>query len=370
MKRRGLLATTVTGLTTALAGCGYAYGGGDVRSKTALDESGLTPLGDQEFELKSDRIAVLDSGQQFVDTGETPTFTDVAHVVVSDMDGETLWEFSHQTGADSLAVGDRAYLYDEDDQVVASEVPTDTEDDTSTEVATAWDITIEGDEPQLEAGHGNVYVESEDRLLALRDASVLWEQSFPENIEKLHVNGDVVAASTKSQIVAFDQEGETRWKREGDPDLSVTFVADRLVFDPFDFDDAIEFLVLETGETRWRADHPGEVTEAAKAGGNVALSGRHGGTYVYDDESGELQWKSEEIGDTDALVVGSDTVYAAENCRTVAFDADGIRWERELESRDCFALGGWLDGDTVAYLFESGEIFWVQRTDQDPGLLW
>jgi hypothetical protein len=33
-------------------------------------------------------------------------------------------------------------------------------------------------------------------------------------------------------------------------------------------------------------------------------------------------------------------------------------------------LDGWVDGELICYLFESGELRCIQRTDQQRGLFW
>ena len=87
--------------------------------------------------------------------------------------------------------------------------------------------------------------------------------------------------------------------------------------------------------------------------------------------TGDRAWETDVPLDLEPrLVAAPEGAYGiGGRCRVYALDDDGTRWTRQLSVRSCDLVGGWLDGERVAFLFESGAIRWLQRTDQDPGLL-
>ncbi|OYR58238.1 hypothetical protein DJ70_03730, partial [Halorubrum halodurans] len=88
MDRRRLLAALATGATAGLAGCGYAYGGGDVRDREVAGGSAVFMAGWSAHALAGDRIA-------FAESGESPFEGDRTALDVIDRDADAVGTFRH-----------------------------------------------------------------------------------------------------------------------------------------------------------------------------------------------------------------------------------------------------------------------------------
>lgn len=364
----------MTGLTAGLAGCGYAHGGGDIRAESRTAGGGRTQINDTVFETTDEQIAVLNSGYQFVSTGDEREYTEAATVTVTDREGEQLWTFTHLTPGTDLAFGDRAYVLDERGRLVASQPPPSASGRDVT-VDEAWQLELETDPVQMVAGQDAVFVAATDRLLAVRNGTISWERSVPEQVETLHATDGVVIASTATTTVAFGPDGERRWRRRLDSEFSMRSLDDRLLIwgnrtdSTIDGDD-VACLDSADGEIRWSRSVPGTVSHVGLSNDRVALS-TGGRLFVHDVATGEHQWDRLESSLGGSIVLGPEAVYTVSpDCETLAVDSDGRRWTRSLELRNCAVIDGWIDDDTVAFLFESGDIVWLQRTDETTGLLW
>lgn len=430
LRRRELLAA-VTGAVAVAAGCGYAYGGGDVRRESTVAASGDDPFSDfgrtnRYSDANDDRLVTALSGRQWVRVDGDLTMGDATEVTVSNRSGEALWDHTHLQTSAAVAHGGgrRVHLLDDDGRVVAIEA-VEKEDDGrgSVETDVVWVVELgdagadqgdteadqvdaevdqgeegegEGDgterngaddqeggdevvgpSPPIAAGERGVYVPVGDTLTAVRDGAVAWERALPDPPESVHVAGRRVVVATEAATIALDPDGEERWRVQTDGAVATASAGGRTVLQGtysgtlsgVDGDAAV--VRTDDGELLWSASIGEGRGRPAVTEGVVAFLLEQE-VAVYDVETGDLRLTAEIPRDVVPPVVAApDGVYSVgeRNCEAVALDADGIRWTRELDVGDCSVVDGWLDGETVALCFESGEIVWLQRTDQDPGLL-
>lgn len=363
MKRRQLLAALSAGASGAIAGCGYAYGGGDVRDETMVMTGGF---GSRRFAIDSDRIVAARSGRMFHDDG----FGEGTEVSVANRSGDTRWSYTHRSRSEAVAVGELVYLLDKRGYVVAIDRgPDETSGDIeerSADGTEKWRVMVENASPPLVADERGAYVGSGNGVAAVRDGNVVWQHDLPGEVESLHVAGDTILAATRATVVALDRSGSERWRIEtdGNPDLAA---GGRLV--AIRGDGQVHVYEVKSGEERWSADVDGSRGRLAMTPERVYTTD-HAGSRAYDASTGNLEWEHASAVPDSPLFATPESVYGIRtNCQVVAVGASGTRWTREVDDDACSLVGGWLDGETVALLFESGYIRWFQRTDQEPGLL-
>lgn len=384
MKRRPLLVGVVSGAVSALAGCGYAPGGGDVRRTT---RTGRSPFGPANTVLTATPgeyvLLALYAGGMIGD--------DETVVNVIDRDGDPRWSHEHEGRSRGMAGtvdGDRVHVLTED-----HELETATPDSRRTspprgtpEGEPAWSATLESstlghelpDEEReavpVAADAAGAYVALADGVAAVRDGSVAWvvgtEDGGPVTTllgSDADLDGGVLAV-TASRIVSLAADGDRRWAVEDVSSPRVTATGDRLfVRDGTD----LVALDAETGTRAWATalDAPGPAPTIT--GGRVAAIDR-GAIRVVDADSGEPLWRVSTAGTVDPpVVVDASRAYHVDGTDAVAVGAnDDGGWRRSLDAEvSGTPVAGWLSAETVAFVFDTGAFVWLQRRQADRGLL-
>jgi len=370
VRRRRLLAAVGTAAVASVAGCGYAPAGGEVRRTGNVGPSGGVGLGSSgtsRFVVRDDRVVGVANGRYYVFRGDDPEFVDGARLAVADRDGSRRWGYVHRSEARSLAVGEAVYLLDEASAVVSvgpTEVGTD--ESTETEITERWRVRVVDAEPPLVADGGSAYVAATDGVIAVRGGATAWRRSFSGTVENLWPFDGGLLVRTGEALVALDGDGRRRWRRAVVPGATVAVEADRGVV----VADAARGIGPD-GTVDWRLSLEGSVRSVVGTDGRVAVAGPRG-TVTVDAADGTRLWSSGVAVRPSAAVVGPEALYAVVgDSYVVAIDGTGRRWSRTLEDDEGSgeAVGGWLDGGTVAFLFGEGDVVWLQRAEQDRGLL-
>ncbi|MFC5277449.1 PQQ-binding-like beta-propeller repeat protein [Halorubrum rubrum] len=423
MNRRRLLAALATGSIATLAGCGYAYGGGDVRARELAGGSGVFMAGWSAHATAGDRLA-------FAESGDSPFEGERTAVDVIDRDADAVGSFRHEGTSVGLALGsagERAYLRESTGSVVAV-TPTaddaagmDGEDDSDggsdgtganrtsdADDGDGFDADDEGpsrpvDTPDWRASLADVtgtpaagtdpverreteplaadglgaYVGSGPVVIAARGGDVDWTAEVGGDVRGLWCadaeGPDGVVVATADAVVALAPDGSRRWRHASGTGSSLVVDGDLVVLREGD-----DLLALERpdGAEAWRTGVDGGGPPPTVTGDRVAAVSR-GEVHVLDRDSGDPLWRTGVAPDRDrhrSLVVDAGRAYFVdpdgEAVAVDAADAGGDRaWTRELEVRSPTVVDGWIDGGTVAFAFDTGEFVWLQRYDEDPGLL-
>ncbi|PSQ17939.1 hypothetical protein BRD02_01980 [Halobacteriales archaeon QS_8_69_73] len=369
MRRRRLLAAVGTAALGALAGCGYAPAGGEVRRTGGLDPGGIGPqVSGALFAVDDDRVVGVANGRHYVFGADGTEFVDGADLTVVGRDGSSEWGYVHRSDARALALGDGVYLLDEASRVVAvgpTEVDGGDDDgSTETEITERWRVPVVDPTPPLVAAGATAYVAAADGVAAVRDGGVAWRRSF-EAVDALRALDGGLLVRTGETLVALDGAGGRRWRRSVAPGATVAVEAGRAVV----AGESVVGIGLG-GTAEWDLESSGAVRGLVGTDGRVAVLGSDGTRVVAADDGTEL-WAGGATVRPDAIVVGPEALYYVLGRAVGAVDGDGRRWRRGLsdDRAGCCPAVGWLDGETVAFLLKSGEIVWLQRATQNRGLL-
>jgi hypothetical protein len=367
VRRRRLLAAVGTATLGALAGCGYAPAGGEVRRTETLDPGDVAPRSSGTlFAVDDDHIVGVANGHHRVFGGDGFTFIDGADLTVVGRDGSDGWGYIHPSDARSLALGEGVYLLDEASRVV-SVGPTEVEggETPETEVDERWRVRVAGAESSLAAGGRTAYVATAGGVVAARNGETAWRRSFPEGADTLRAFDGGLLVRTGESLVALDGDGERRWRRSVAPGAAVAVEASHAVVAG---EDVVG--IAPDGTVAWDLEPEGEVRRLVGTDGRAAVVGSRGTRAVAADDGAEL-WAGGATVRPDAAVVGPEALYYVLGRAVGATDGDGRRWRRGLpdDREGCCPAVGWLDGETVAFLLRSGDIVWFQRETEDRGLL-
>lgn len=370
--RRQLLAAVATGVASSIAGCGYAYGGGDVRGEASI--TGANGDWTEPPRPGPDvRVAAVSDGPVHVPGafGETA-------VVVGSLDGSSRSRYTYDGSAVDVALGNDPYLLDGDGRVVALERVRVERDDRATRMETqvAWEVEFEAAEQPLVADEHGVYLSAGDRLVAVRDGEVAWERQLAGSIETLATVDDTVLVTTDASALAVaSSDGDERWRVTHDGVVDVAVTDDRTVVASREgsLEGDADVLALETrsGERHWTAT-VGEAHRRLVASTEAVGVFASDSVTVFDSGTGAEHWTTSTTGRwIDRLVVPApEGAYVLADCTVVAVDDDGVRWRRDLDvRRRCGGVVGWLEGERVGLLLGDGDVRWLQRSDQDRGLL-
>ena len=367
MRRRRLLAAVGTATLGALAGCGYAPAGGEVRRTGGLGPVNAGPRSSGTlFAVDDDRVVGVANGRHVVFGGDGTEFVDGADLTVVGRDGSSGWGYVHRSDARALALGEGVYLLDEASRVV-SVGPTEVEggETPETEVGERWRVRVAGAGSSLAAGGRTAYVATNGSVVAARDGETAWRRSFPEGTDALRAFDGGLLIRTGESLVALDGDGERRWRRSVAPGAAVAVEAGHAVVAG---EDVVG--VAPDGTVDWDLEPEGAVQRLVGTDGRVAVVGSRGTRTIAADDGAEL-WAGGATVRPDAAVVGPEALYYVLGRAVGAIDRDGRRWRRGLpdDREGCCPAVGWLDGETVAFLLKSGEIVWFQRETEDRGLL-
>lgn len=370
-----MLATAGAALTSALAGCGYAHGGGDVVDDAQVGPAGGFPWGTTSIATAANRIAYADSSTTTFD-GDVETT-----LYVADREGSPRRKYTYGAASEAVVLDPSArtaYL------LAASTGRPDEEE--ATGVATV-DLTVDDpDNPYvridglvsgedvpdrsprndgygvLAATDSGAYCLVEDGVAAVGDGDERWRRTVdgPKRVTA----GERIVVTTDSGVHTFDDDGSERW-HVGTADRPAVATAGEWTAIHADG----ELRVLDAdGTVEWTTgltpDGP-----ALRFADDRLLAEWESRLVVVDIADGGVHWDRSRGVSTPAVWDG-DRAYSVRDCEVVATDADGERWRRELELEECAVVDGWIDDEHVAFLFTSGEIRWLRRTDEEPGLLW
>lgn len=362
MRRRDLLAAVATAGVTGTAGCGYAHGSGDVRDGARLGTAGFDA--ESFHAVDGDGLVYATSGRQVVWEDGESTFTDATEVTVWTLGGNRRWSHTHGEPAQGVAAAEDVYLLDVNDDLLAMRV-TESESRTASggeyETGVRWRADLDDPRPPLAADGRGAYVAREDGLLAVREGAVEWSVDLPGTPEALVAVEGVVVASTPGTVVGVSADGRGRWRVDVAGTASMAAAGGRVAVR-----DSNELRVVRStdGGDPWVVDLGGGTPATTD---EVVYATEYGRVHAFDAETGEELWASGANRAVSSLLVAApEGVYAVDDhCEAVAVDGDGERWSRELDVEPgCSAVAGWLHGETVAFLFGSGAVRWLQRTDQ------
>jgi len=397
VNRRRLLAALGTGLSASIAGCGYAHAGGEPRLERSLGSRQFVGFDATTWYLRTgDRLirAVSGTDRPF----NRPELTTVDAFTYR---GYNRWSYEHESAVDAVAVASdatRLYLLETADgdavggtlsavrspegsertggtirwQVDLEATSTGTEeggsDRTEAEESTATDE--EGSSEDESSPMNGLFVADSERayvvfgstLVSVAEPTDRWRRPLPKAVSALAVADGVVAA-IDGGVVAFAPDGTERWRvdTKGAPSVASTaehvFVHDNAGITRFDAVDGTEHWHASIGPDR----HPPTLSP----GGLVAYTNRR--VHCFDPADGSVRWQVTASSVETPVVADEEAAYSVRHgCVVTAATANGARWITNLEARSCSVVDGWLDEDTVAFLFESGDIRRFQRMTRRP----
>lgn len=360
MRRRRLLAALGTAASAGLAGCGYAYGGGDSRGERRVG-SNIT-FGETLFAVAPSGILVASSGRLTVFEDEDVRFVDGTELVVASRAGAGRWRHVYETESSATALGDAAYLLDVEGRVAAfSGRNTDPDTDTVPEERRLWRTGVGGAQPPLAATGAVAYVATRSGVAAVRDGSVRWRASTPVPPETLLPSAGGVVATAAATVVAFDSDGAEQWRTNGE---ALVVADDRVyVFTP---ENQFAAYGRRRGRRLWTVDTPVSTAGIAATPDTVYVSGGASLTAIAAD--GTERWQASGVRPSRVVVPAPEGAYSAGRGVVQAVGPDGRRWQRDLERDAGQPIEGWLSGQRLAVLYDSGTIYWFQRRAQPRGL--
>lgn len=373
MNRRGLLATVGAATASALAGCGYAPGGGDVLDDAQVGPTGGMPWTTTSIDTTGDRITYVTSGESAFDSSADTS------LYIADRSGSQLERYTYGAASEAVVLdpsAGRAYLLatstgqpDEEAATGVATVDLNREDRSHPYVRVENIVSGEAiPDGELHSGRGvlaanrsGAYCLLEDGVAGVGPDDERWRQDV-EGAQRVVADQQVVVA-TEHGVRAFE-DGSERWQSDTGERPAVATAGEWTAVHAdgelrlFDADGTVEWRTdLTPGDPQLRFEDDWLFVEW---GSRLA---------VVDVEDGAVQWE-ESVGVSAPAVWDGHRAYSVRDCEVVATDEGGERWRRQLELDECVVVEGWIDGDRVAFLFESGAMRWLRRTDEEPGLLW
>ncbi|ELY87235.1 hypothetical protein [Natrialba taiwanensis] len=386
--RRRLLATTAAGLATAVAGCGYQPGGGEldwersVGSGDSFAAAGGSSTDDERWFADGEFVARVRnrSGRTFTIDGYVDL--DDAFLTVRDSSGEVRWSGSadaRYTGEPAFTAG-RAYLHLEDGRVVAlerNEVDDSGDADAAarseaTALATRWETAWDG--PALALHTAAPGVDSSllvgvhwDGLVGFDiDSGDIRFEFTHETFDGRELDTVVVAADGLWALSSGDRGGGHTPRLFGlgpDGDIRATVsppmqvgwltaVGSTAVLgltEPAESRAPELRTVAPTGEQRVAIELAGDPADGTPIAVPAADRVYHVGTDVIeaiDVASGTREWRREGYSFRDAPVADADGIYGwgtgpeLDSCGLTAVTVDGEPWwgVPPLETVGCGAV--------------------------------
>lgn len=307
--RRRFLAGVGTAIGSALAGCGYRPGGGDIRWESSVSRGtfgldGLSVTGGMLYTVvHEDRTFDFES-RTWGERGQ------VAAYAPADDGLTTRWSET-TTPLRAHAFGDGSVVAVIDAEVVRFDADGE-----------RWRTSISGQPVALALTTDRVYVLTADGdLVALQGAEEWWRRSLPGGSEnpELAASADAVIASIDGTLHGLAPDGSDRWTR------------DRLGGSSVVVDDGL--VVLREESTVLRADSGERLWGTADRVDDVAVTDERAyvvadGVLIARDRNGERRWSygfdgysANVVADEQGAVVGSDESLAV-------LDPGGdVRWE-------------------------------------------
>ena len=365
MNRREVLGGMAAGLTAGLAGCGYAYGTGDIRERQSLTGTSVFGPENQDVLRDGDRILVASQRDNTLRPSlpdEDPPDSEI-DLSAFDLDGDSQWEYSRAGTYTAVTLGgEGAYLVDDESRVEAV-VPAGDEGERE------WSVELTNAGPPIAGSPELVAVTTSGSVAAVSE-ELLWERAVTD-VQDLFVVGRATVILGEEKLRVIDETGTETYRQAGD-DLLVTTDAERLYLT-----DETELWAVDpaTGERLWEQPAEGLWTALTVEGDILGL--RSTSEVRVFETSGTSLWNADVSTSSDSLLPTSEWGYTVLGCELHGFASDGQQWSRDLDlcssggfCGDCQQVDGWIDGELVCYLFESGELIRVQRTDQRRGLFW
>lgn len=277
--RRRFLGSLAGGLgLTALSGCGYRSGGGDIRWQTETPR-GLSRASAAEV-TDGLLVAVADS-TKFYDA-ETDEFSRGGRIrAYGADDGAGRWREHLHARLSCHAIGGGGAAVGFKDKVVSLR-----------EGGEQWRAYTGTSPVELAVADGHVYVLTEDQsLLACADGSVRWRRELSASTSEhravdVAAGPELVVARLGGAITAFAPGGSSRWTRSNVTNGLEVAVVDGDVFVGPSFRPVV--LDADSGETRW----VGERGTGRVAVTDDAVYQTAAGTLVAFDRSGERRWSA------------------------------------------------------------------------------
>lgn len=384
MKRRHLLAAAATGLAGGLAGCGYAYGGGDITDSAVIDSptSGFDTW--VEFALTDHRIVRIESLENPFEEWTWET-----EIRIADRDGTVVWTGTYSAASEAVAYApgmDTVYLLaghpggESETPTGIAAVQVDESNDERADDTIAWEhVTVEeiadpiglrgaspvgGGSGVLTANAAGAYCLVEDEVVAVRDGAQAWRRKL-EGVTTVAAGDGVVAVAAPDGAWAFDTAGDETWHLQSDGVPTVAPIDHRTLVHA---DEELRLLDAD-GEEEWTTGLTPPGAEF-RMGDGLAIAEWGSRVSVIDLSDGTVLWERSNGISPPVAWDGRRAYSTGSGCRISAVDDEGERWRRELDLGTCSAVDAWIDGETVAVLFESGELRWLQRDDEEPGLFW
>lgn len=376
-RRRELLAALGTGLAPALAGCGYAPGGGDVRDRRKL---GTAVRGDVRYDPDGSRFALsyqtttVDLDEHDGGLFEVGSGTEIA---VGDVTDGIRWATTVERDARDVALGSDAYVLDGEGSVITARPdPADAGEAGERgagerEGSVAWTVSLAAPEPPLVADDRGAYLPDGESVVALRAGEIAWRVELDGPVAALHaVAGRVVVAAGRD-VVALDADGRERWRRSVGTVESTAVDDGRIatLASPPVGASVATVVDVETGARQGSVEVGGRPTGATLNADALYVHG-FDALEAYDVASGERRW-SRQVAERGANVVGApEGAYRLDDCEVVALGNDGERrWRRTFDGHSCGVVGGWLADEALVVLLDSGELVRLHRRGVDRGLL-
>ncbi|WP_336327525.1 outer membrane protein assembly factor BamB family protein [Halovenus sp. HT40] len=367
MNRREVLGGIAAGLTAGLAGCGYAYGTGDIRERQSLTGRSLFGIETQDVLRDGDRILVAKQRDNTIRPSlpdEDPPDSEI-DLSAFDLNGESQWEYSRAgTYTAATLAGAGAYLVDDGSRVEAVAPSGD-----DTEGEREWSAELPDAGPPIAGSPELVAVTTSGGVAAVSER-LLWERVV-DDLQDLFVVGRATVIHTANRLRVIDESGTETYHRTGD-DLLVTTDAERLYLT-----DETEVWAVNpaTGERLWEQPAEGLWTTLTVEGEVLGL--RSTSEVRTFETTGAPLWNADISTSSGSFLPAAEWGYYVPGCELHGFSPNGQRWNRDLTlcssggfCGDCQQVDGWIDGELVWYLFESGDLICVQRTDQRRGLFW
>lgn len=364
MNRRKMLAGVVTGGASFLTGCGFAHYAGAVREETSVPAPDQTN-GRRFFDEVDGGFVVGQTGMQWVrDYDGDMTFTTATRTIAFDRMGHRKWEAAIEYPAAAIAADRNVYVLAEDQVIALNPEGESTQHESGqlSEATIDWTADRSEIEWPIGAAEGYVYGRAGTGVAALSRGEIQWNVELSEPPLDLvpHEAGVIVVESDR--VIALNTEGITVWSKRTEREASVVvkggLVAGR-------GDDNLWIVDRHTGEIRWSQDISSGGGPPTVGSDTVDVATGNG-IKRYDLESGAHQWDIATGHRPRSFIVPTaDELYAATAGGQVLCAVDGeVRWVRTFDQTDD-PIDGWVVGDRVAFLYETGDIRWFQRRAED-----
>ncbi len=357
MRRRQLLAALGGGAMTTIAGCGYAYGGGDLREEIRVPGAGTAEDG-HLFVRMGEHVVTARSGLRWIRDGDGEMqFTVGTTVRRFDRHGVVDWQFNHFEGTRALAIGDRAFLLEEKHLVASAPIDAPIDYDgrgRPIQTERAWRMHMDDALGQLAAVEDLVVAATHNTVVGMRDGEERWSLDTPDPVAGVEESDGCIYIRTTAGLICANTTGTTVWERDVTPEAAVGLGPRRVIVHD---SDELRCLSTNDGAEEWTLPLDGPATDVV-IGPTAAFVRAASTVHAIDFSAGSHRWSVETgIREPAGAVPAEDAVYLGSDRAVYAIDGDGRRWHHPLEDvEDDPAIDGWIANDRVALLYPSGRL--------------